>query len=147
MKRFNRFLLLFLIALLMMTPECVLSARERRPMEETEITEEDSYRLGLSTEEFRSLVDRAHLVRPDLSVTGFEVLAVRAADVRAAKKLYRTLLHDYEWAPCDPAERVAFLRHRDGVFRVKGSETEVDAFVRHLKEKGTVNKRILINNN
>ncbi|MBQ0010976.1 MAG: hypothetical protein KBS76_07760 [Ruminococcus sp.] len=125
----------------------ILCAASPAHMEKSEILASEAYKLGLSEEQFAALVEHAHLVRPDLSVTGFEVLAVRGTDVRAAKKIYRILLRDYEWAPCDPAERAVFLRCGNGVFRVKGSEEEVDAFISHMSKKGKVVKRLLINNN
>ena len=141
MKRNKRFILLLLIMLVVTAQGNVLSA-----MEKTEITAEESYRIGLSEEDFCALAEHAHLVRPDLSVTGFEVLAMRGKDVRSAKTLYRRLLGDFEWAPCDPAKQAAVLRCREHVFRVKGSAEEVNAFIRHMSKNGRITKRILINN-
>lgn len=96
-----------------------------------QINKDESYRVFLDETEYLNLVDKAEAVYESYGNEGYEALLVFAR-TKKQEQVFDLLTKRYEWAPCDPAEKIVFAKEGCVILAVKGSrentEKVYDAF-------------------
>ena len=62
----------------------------------------------------------------EIGVSGYELTVIRA-ESGFTDEIYKEMSAEFEFAPCDPAEKATVLNLGNTVIRIKGSMDEVDA--------------------
>ena len=84
---------------------------DARNMEETALSELESYMLGVEPEDFRENVEKACVYRPAALSASQSLCVVVAKSEPCAEELFEEMRDGYEWAPCDPAESAVFMQY------------------------------------
>ncbi len=86
---------------------------------EEALNTENSYIFGIAEDDLLNDVEEASVFRPSALAGGRALCVIVAKDETAAERLYSKLYEEYDWAPCDPADSMAFMRFGRYVVTVK----------------------------
>lgn len=95
------------------------AGEDRSGVYEERVNIENSYIFGISEDDFRENVEEATVFHPSALSGGKSLCVIVAKDETAAMELYKTLYGEYDWAPCDPADSMAFMRFGRYIVTVK----------------------------
>jgi hypothetical protein len=94
---------------------------DARGMEETTLSEMDSYMIGIEEDDFRESVKEARVFRPRALSAEQSLCIVVAKSRGSAEELFEEICESYEWAPCDPAESAVFMQYGEYILLGKDS--------------------------
>ncbi len=94
---------------------------DARNMEETPLSDIDSYMIGIDEEDFRENVEKACIYRPSLLSAEQSLCVVVAKSEKCAAEIFEEMAENYEWAPCDPARSAVFMLYGKYVLLGKDS--------------------------
>lgn len=73
------------------------------------INSDEAYEFGLSSEDFIENIDEARIFRVSEISGGRSMAVIVAKSEIAAGKLFERMYDGYDWVPCDPSDRAAFM--------------------------------------
>lgn len=91
---------------------------------EESVDAENAYIFGISEEDFREKVAEAAVFHPSELSGGRTLCVIVAKDEADARELYARLYDEYDWAPCDPADSMAFMKFGKYIVTVKDEREE-----------------------
>ncbi len=97
---------------------------------EQSVSAENSYMFGISEEDFSEKAVEGALFYPSAVSMGKTLSVIVAKDEASAEELYAYLYENYDWAPCDPAENIAFMLFGRYVVTVKDEREETEKLCR-----------------
>ncbi|MBE6653891.1 MAG: hypothetical protein E7608_00375 [Ruminococcaceae bacterium] len=90
----------------------------------------NSYMLGISEDEFEEKALEGALFYPSAVSMGKTLSVIVARDEACAEQLYEYLYENYDWAPCDPADNMAFMLFGRYIVTVKDEREETEKLCR-----------------
>lgn len=97
---------------------------------EQSVDVQNSYMLGIAENEFEEKAVEGALFYPSAVSMGKTLCVIVAKDEACAEQLYAYLYENYDWAPCDPAENMAFMLFGRYVVTVKDEREETEKLCR-----------------
>ncbi len=97
---------------------------------EQSVDAENSFMLGISEDDFREKAVEGALFYPSALSMGKTVSVIVAKDEVCAEELCSYLYENYDWAPCDPAENIAFALFGRYVVMIKDERAETEKLCR-----------------
>ena len=88
------------------------------------VNAENAYIFGISEEDFREKIAEATVFHPSELSGGRTLCVIVSKDEATAKELYARLYDEYDWAPCDPSDSMAFMRFGKYIVTVKDGREE-----------------------
>ncbi len=90
------------------------------------INADGAYEIGLTPEEFQNTVEEARLFKRSEFSGGKSMAVIVAKDEMVAGKLFDKLYNTYEFAPCDPCDKAAFLQSGRYILIAKDDEDDTE---------------------
>lgn len=86
-----------------------MAGKDAASAPEERISAENSYIFGISEQVFHNDVEEATALYSSELALGNSLCVIFMQSEDAAKKLYQNMCEEYDWAPCDPADSIAFM--------------------------------------
>lgn len=106
------------------TLRCVLISSCKNDVAEKEISNGDSYLIGISESEFDEYISSCVICAEKCGISGYFGVIAECRDCSKAGEVYEIMVNHKEWMPCDPAEKMIFFTSENVVLMIKGSEDE-----------------------